>query len=59
MSEVDIKNVAIVSKLKELFLVKADLQCHNSNDRHLTIILRNRAEYRLILRLKSDDIPRD
>ena len=40
---------------------------YNCNDVYLTIILRNRAEYRLILsrvglrplRLKSDDIPQD
>ena len=34
MSDVDIKNVTIVSKLRGFFLVKADLQSHNSNDRH-------------------------
>ena len=35
MSEVDIKNVTIVSKLTRFFfLVKAGLQGHNSNDRH-------------------------
>ena len=34
MSDIDIKNVTIVSKLTGLFLVKADLQGHKSNDRH-------------------------
>ena len=35
MSDVDMKNVTIVSKLRGFFfLVKAGLQGHNSNDRH-------------------------
>ena len=34
MSDVDIKIVTIVSKLRESFLVQADPQGHNSNDRH-------------------------
>ena len=31
MSYVDIKNVTIVSKLREFFLVRAGLQCHNTD----------------------------
>jgi len=34
MTDVDIKNVTIVSKLSGLVRVKANLQGHNSNDRH-------------------------
>ena len=34
MPDIDIKNVTIDSKLRGYFLVKADLQGHNSNDRH-------------------------
>ena len=33
-SEVDINNVTSVPKLNGFFLVKADLQGHNSNERH-------------------------
>ena len=44
MSYVDIKNVTIVSKLREFFLVKADIQCHNSNDRHNVISVTDTAE---------------
>ena len=34
MSDVDIKKVTNVYKLMGFVLVKADLQGHNSNDRH-------------------------
>ena len=34
MTDVDIKNVTVVSKLRGFVLVKANLQGHNSNDRH-------------------------
>jgi len=34
MSDVDIKNVVIVRKLRGFVLVKADLQSHDSNERH-------------------------
>ena len=44
MSYVDIKNVTIVSILREFFLVKAGLQCHNSNDRHNVTLVTDTAE---------------
>ena len=34
MSDVDIKKVTIVSKLRGFVLVKEDLQGYNTNDRH-------------------------
>ena len=34
MSDVDIKNVTIVSKLRGFVLVKEDVQVHNSNEKH-------------------------
>ena len=34
MSDVDINKVTVVSKLRGFVLVKANLQGHNSNDRH-------------------------
>ena len=44
VSEVDIKNVTIVSILREFFLVKAYLQCHNSNYRHNVLSVTDTAE---------------
>ena len=39
MSDVDVKNVTIVSKLRGFFLAKADLQLFN--DRHADTVITN------------------
>ena len=66
---ISIPDIGVAISLKRgLIIEHGKLYCHKTLlGMYLTIILRNRAEYRLILsrrdrrpsRLKSDDIPRD